>query len=250
MRKRKGSLRNKVNKRQLTTKAPTTVTAKKSNKKPVNTNKNNKNNKNNQKPKPLPQKQNKKQINSKNKKKVEMQKKKAPMNKPKISPQKKTFVTKKTPVNKKNFQQNKKPNNPKNLNTKKSIPKKTNKNDTATIFAETIFKKVMASVEKILYESQRNASAAKNNKIIKKRSMSKQVLSKKNRRPDTKSGMVNKINKKEWIYKAMKNKQNEKLGRNVRRKREISFDDGIQNIAETGNVGHSVLKDIYNNIMY
>lgn len=210
------------------------MTAKKQNKKPLNKD---------QKAKKIAQKQNKKQMYSKNMKQLEMQKKKASLNKSKISSQKKVISTKKkAPVNKKTFQQNKKPNKPKNINTSKSIPKKTNKNDTAAMFAETIFKKVMASVEKILHESQKNASMAKNNKVIQKRSMPKQVYTKKNKASKMKPGKVNKINKKQWINKVIENKQNEKLGRYSRRKREINFND-YQNITKRGNVEYEGKKE-------
>ncbi|CAH0717551.1 unnamed protein product, partial [Brenthis ino] len=235
LKKRKGALRNKITKRQLSTKKPTRTITKKPTKKPPMQNVNKNQNKK-QVRKQL--KENKKQINTKNKKTKDTQKKKLAMNKSKAASQKKNTPAKRHTLNKKNTQQDKKANIAKSTNIKIPESKNINKTDATAMFAENILKKVMASVEMFLNQSQKNINKS-NAKVTQKRSMSKQVntntkKSKNIEKSQAKTKMVNKVNKKQWMKKVLANKQNEKLGINYRRKREVIMTENFNDMFRKG----------------
>ncbi|XP_045455783.1 reticulocyte-binding protein homolog 1-like [Melitaea cinxia] len=119
---------------------------------------------------------------------------------------------------------------PNALKAGKVINGNTNSNDSTVKFAQTFLKKVMASVEKIVTESQKNLVKAKQTKNIQKRSMSKNYrkdIQKNSSDRDTnkvQSKIINNINTK--LRKNLsKKKATDKLIIHSRRKREITTNE-------------------------
>ncbi|CAH2097303.1 unnamed protein product [Euphydryas editha] len=245
MKKRRSRLRNKIQKRQLPKIKTSMKTTKKPTRKPM---------KQTQKYPPL--KKNSKGIKGKNpqitqnKAKENTKKQKKPLRskpkkytqskKPKAAFQKKNFSKDKTKFNKKSKSKKPIPYKANKIKDKKGKPnslksgkvKNINnmKNDSTVKFAQTFLKKVMASVEKIVSESQKNLVKAKQPKNIQKRSMSKNYrkeIRKNNGNRDSnkvQSKIINKINTK--LRKNLsKKKSKEKLIIRSRRKREITTND-------------------------
>ncbi|XP_050356270.1 protein PFC0760c-like [Nymphalis io] len=215
MKKRRGSVRSKITKRQLTTKSQIEPKrTRKTTRKPTR-----KNAKNINKGKKLQIKPNKvKRINVKQD------------NQHKGKSNRRTQPKKQTPPcrNRKVIIGNTKLKNKEEskkliLKSSKNNDSNFNNNDSTVKFAETILKKVMASVEKFILESQKNSSKSNQSKMIKKRSMfkNKKVSHKNTVNIDNNKIMSKILNKKLLTNVALK-KASEKLENNSRKKREAT----------------------------
>ncbi|XP_064075086.1 uncharacterized protein LOC113395921 [Vanessa tameamea] len=206
MKKRRGSVRSKIMKRQLATNKErdkmrtTTKTTKKPTRKSAR--KNNRGNK--------PQiKQNKvERINGKQRKQQKKPNRRTQPKKPKppCPMQNSTKGKSKKSI----------------LKSSKSKDLKINKNDMTAKFAESILKKVMASVEKFINESQKNSSKSNRSKNMKKRPMSKHKKGNNKNSVNTDSNKIKSkiLNDKIWSNVSSK-KANEKIRANWRRKRDV-----------------------------
>lgn len=171
---------------------------------------------------------------SKPKKYIKTKKSKATFQKKNFPKNKTSKINKKTkskqPITYKTNKGKDKKGKPNALKAGKVINGNTNSNDSTVKFAQTFLKKVMASVEKIVTESQKNLVKAKQPKNIQKRSMSKNYrkdIQKNSSDRDTnkvQSKIINKINTK--LRKNLsKKKATEKLIIHSRKKREITTNE-------------------------
>ncbi|XP_047540377.1 uncharacterized protein LOC125073559 [Vanessa atalanta] len=136
------------------------------------------------------------------------------------------------------------------LKSSKSKDLKINKNDVTAKFAESILKKVMASVEKFINESQKNSSKSNQSKNMKKRPMSKHKKGNHKNSVNTDSNKIKSkiLNDKIWSSVSSR-KANEKIRANWRRKRDVATQEISNKLVLPLTVTNSTTTAAFYNIM-